>query len=251
MGNKRTLHRLEDKLKYNLGCIIQCLDKLTEACQQKRLGTTAHLSLLNTTILNNERGFNNFLDRNMDDMALENELLNLNEFAADQAASASSSQISPGHELLKRSFLASYALDSVLDTRGVVQNGYFTLSDRSIDDSAEFFASICTSTLILDRVADVKSSKNSAEVQSVLSTHGKMVTDPAMVEFSEDIVASVERDINQRIEELRADVGNIEKYVHEMKMVAVKDWLRAYAYQCFEYSQDDQIIDKVHFDEIE
>ncbi len=244
-SSRRTLQRLEAKLKYKLGCINQCLNRLTEACNSQLLDKSAHLKLLNSIILNgnSEDNLDDFLEKDFDERALEIEISNLNEYTTSDAAAQKECDFYHDGEVVRRAILNN-------STYGVfgMDTGYYSYSDNKSKEDA----------LALDGLFSCTSSdklpKNSTQMGTILTAHGRVMNNfESAAEFSEDIVASIEAEIDQHVDELRGDVPGIEKHVQDMKLMLAKDWLRLYADQCLEYKRnvDHEMISLIRLDEIE
>lgn len=71
--------------------------------------------------------------------------------------------------------------------------------------------------------------KKRVEFDSILLHQGKNVTNrPHLVEYSENVVESIEKEIEGKLKELRGDFPNIDKFTQELRGIIAKEWLASY-----------------------
>lgn len=200
--NLNTRENLKKKLQFKLARIIMCLRKLTNVCSKNVLNESSQLRLLTETILMHMK--------ENKDVADNDEQLDV-EFEIDGVAL---------DDLNEFNFMNMYDEDTELDNE----------EDDETDDP------------FINVSVDLKDFKRFYVYNYVLEEFGKALDEKSVVDFTEDIVESIERELEQNVNDLRKDFLLIDRYVKELRVVIAKEWLTKNDEKIFQNKNDRRLL---------
>ena len=209
--NVNTKENLKRKLRFKLGRIIICLRKLTNTCSKSFLNETSQLKLLTDTILNHMKENNEHKSSDMDsiDDVIGIDYEELNEFNF---------------------------MDSVEDEFDLDENG---------DESEDFY----NDDPFVNVSVDIKQFKRFYVFNYVLEEYGNTLDERFLAEYSEDIVKSLESELEGHVKDLRRDFAHIDKYVKELRVAIAKEWLNKYEEKIFQNKYGQKLLNLNYLEE--
>ena len=202
---------------------------------------------MNSTIRKNGE---NFLERSIEEIAFEMEISTLNEFNLENQKQSCAYDANGDSGYIQMVTDSGKNAINGKDGNNFTRNEYYYYrneyeKDNSMTESASFRS--------LSGFDGLVSKKNSFE--KLLADHGHLFHDHlhvSSIEYSEDIVASIDKEIEQAADDLRKDVTTIDKFIQELRMAEAKEWLKLYEETCLndEKCNDVATNKTVKFDEI-
>jgi hypothetical protein len=249
--NIRTIDRIEAKLRFKFACIIHEFKKLTLACNKKYLDHSSQLKLLTATVLNNVDTLNDFIEKNFDDLELEIEIMNLNiGFDTENEPSDLSAIDEIGDVLEKDQAI-------MLNEEAHEEECYVDLSKDAKSKDTHYYLEDCEENNVLLDAVLLSSSlkkedelKKNQDLESIITTYGHRIPSnhlTAQSEYTEDIIESVEREIERHAHDLRTDFPSIDKYIFDLRMCMAKDWLIAYEDKFMQYKYGEKFFDSINY----
>jgi len=209
--NVNTRENLKKKLRFKLARIIICLRKLTNASSKSFLNEASQLKLLTDTILNHMKE-NNELKSNEKEEEHDDEI----DSEVAQMVRANVDY----EEFNEFNFLdASEEEEDEEDN----DDEQFEIGDELYNDDPFVNVSV-----------DIKEFKRFYVFNYVLEEFGNSLDDRVLAEYSEDIVKSLECELEDHVDDLRHDFVNIDKYVKELRIAIAKEWLNKYEEKVFQ-----------------
>ena len=213
--NVNTSDKLKKKLRFKLARIIICLRKLTNACDKNFMNDSYQYKYVTDAFLPQSVDIEKLCDAENDaiddeeeaeddddDLDIELELhgLGLNDFEDFNSLSFTQLRLSK----------ASLPVEN---------------DDEEDDDDDDDVIKTDRTDAYVDVNLDIKEFKRFYVFNLVLDNHGTHLDETSLVEYTEDIMGSIENEIDECADDLRGDFPHIDNYVKELRAVIAKEWL--------------------------
>ncbi|CAF0823679.1 unnamed protein product [Brachionus calyciflorus] len=200
--------KLSRKLKFRLPYVIFLLRKLTNTCNKAFLNDSTKLKLLTETISNK---LEDNLSDDDDELDIEIELLGFDNFDFEDYDVSSIGDKIFGSDEQYHKFL---------------MNDYMTLTKLERDEILD--------DLLVDFGPDLRKKYESRmHFDYLVLTKGKL-TKNVHLDYEENVIESIERELKVKIDDLRLDFKFIDEYINELRIIIAKEWLFNYEDKCLQ-----------------
>jgi hypothetical protein len=227
--NVNTRENLKKKLRFKLARIIICLRKLTNASSKSFLNEASQLKLLTDTILNHMKENNELKSNELEDDDIDTEVAQMVRANVDY------------EEFNEFNFLDA----SEEEEEEVEDNDDDDKEQFGLDESDELY----NDDPFVNVSVDIKEFKRFYVFNYVLEEFGNSLDDRVLAEYSEDIVKSLECELEDHVDDLRRDFVNIDKYVKELRVAIGKEWLNKYEEKVFQNKYGQKLLNLNYLEE--
>jgi hypothetical protein len=226
--NVNTRENLKKRLRFKLARIIICLRKLTNASSKSFLNEASQLKLLTDTILNHMKENNELKSNELEDDDIDTEVAQMVRANVDY------------EEFNEFNFL-----DASEEEEEEVEDNDDDNEQIGLDESDELY----NDDPFVNVSVDIKEFKRFYVFNYVLEEFGNSLDDRVLAEYSEDIVKSLECELEDHVDDLRRDFVNIDKYVKELRVAIGKEWLNKYEEKVFQNKYGQKLLNLNYLEE--
>jgi hypothetical protein len=226
------------KLSFRLARVILLLRKLINACNKKYISEDVQFRLLANTMLRQ-----NIFNRIVDDESRKSlNLFDENDAADDVDVDVDVDDLIIEFEILgltdnnnnnNNSNNDEHTLrindSEVVEDRDDENNDENDENDDDDDEDDDNDDDLSYSIILNDLISNQKSIKS--EYFSILSNYATKLNNAeqqSIVEYKEDMVSSIEQEVETIVGQMRVDYPDIDKFVQDIYLIMAKEWLSKY-----------------------